>query len=161
MSISATLTLCCCAFCAISPGLQQSLLLCICWIRQSDERKSLMHWMHVRICSASGCRSVTVHQCKCEFTVLLRSLTMKPYVCLQVWYFGPNIGHAILGLEPSGCTYLAGESAACPAAIVNHIMSRDALLGVPIIPSMSNPLADRQLLLLWVQIALQVQNCTS
>ncbi|CAL5224395.1 g7076 [Coccomyxa viridis] len=25
----------------------------------------------------------------------------------DVWYFGPNIGHAILGLEPSGCTYLA------------------------------------------------------
>ena len=28
---------------------------------------------------------------------------------LQVWYFGPNIGHAILGLKPAGCTYLAGE----------------------------------------------------
>ena len=28
---------------------------------------------------------------------------------LQVWYLGPNIGHAILGLKPAGCTYLAGE----------------------------------------------------
>ena len=58
---------------------------------------------------------------------------MKPRVSLQVWYFGPNIGHAILGLEPSGCTYLAGESAACPVAIMNHIMSRDAVLGVPML----------------------------
>ena len=66
-----------------------------------------------------------------ESTVLLKSLTLDVY--LQVWYFGPNIGHAILGLEPSGCTYLTGEPAAHPAAIVNRIMSRDALLEVPVL----------------------------
>ena len=35
VSISTTLILCCCTFCAIPPGSQQSLLLCICWMRQS------------------------------------------------------------------------------------------------------------------------------
>lgn len=72
-------------------------------------------------------------------------------MCLQVWYFGPNIGHAVLGLEPSGCSYLAGESAACPAAIVKHIMSKDALLRVPVLPSTFNPLGDCELHFLWVQ----------
>ena len=65
-------------------------------------------------------------------------------MCLQVWYFGPNVGHAILGLKPSGCTYLAGELAAIDttfimiqaaylAAIVHIVMSRDALLEVPVL----------------------------
>jgi hypothetical protein len=29
----------------------------------------------------------------------------------QVWYFPANVGHAILGLSPIGCTYLAGVQA--------------------------------------------------
>ena len=58
-------------------------------------------------------------------TVLLKGWQTQLCMCLQVWYFGPNIGHAILGLEPSGCTYLAGEWAACirPAALVKQPVS--------------------------------------
>ena len=48
-------------------------------------------------------------------------MAMQLCMRLQVWYFGPNIGHAILGLEPSGCTYLAGEAAACIyPSVMNH-----------------------------------------
>ncbi|CAK0733662.1 hypothetical protein CVIRNUC_000312 [Coccomyxa viridis] len=47
---------------------------------------------------------------KCRATSLEQGKTRPSdtfdYETGDVWYFGPNIGHAILGLEPSGCTYL-------------------------------------------------------
>lgn len=74
VSILTTLILYCCTFCSIPPNFQQSLLLCICWMRQSAHSAAAwMHWMHMCIYHASGCRSVTVHHCECKSTVLLKT----------------------------------------------------------------------------------------
>ncbi|KAK9903301.1 hypothetical protein WJX75_002290 [Coccomyxa subellipsoidea] len=62
------------------------------------------HWHNPAewaIVLAGKCRATSLEQGK------TRPSDTLDYEIGDVWYFGPNIGHAILGLEPSGCTYLA------------------------------------------------------
>ena len=39
---------------------------------------------------------------------------------MQVWYFGSNVAHSVMGVDPDGCSYVSGES---PSFLYSHSCS--------------------------------------
>ena len=42
--------------------------------------------------------------------LLQGSSQVKIRYVMQVWYFGSNVAHSVMGLDPDGCSYVSGES---------------------------------------------------
>ena len=44
------------------------------------------------------------------YQLLQGSAQVTIWCMMQVWYFGSNVAHSVMGVDPDGCSYVSGES---------------------------------------------------